>query len=242
MSRLTVTRVGQGSDRHSALRRGFRTNLKRMHRLRLIGLLALVAAAFVAAFVLLPHSPAGLRAMVLGAGVLAPAVALAAWLLLTPAMFSGTLLAATSGIAFGAAGGAALSLCGAILGGLAAFAIARTVARGQVEAMLLRRQRLARVRGVLERRGFLATLAARLMPGIPATALHYAAGVSPVSARAFAGAIAVGAVVRTTPYAILGQGIGSGSLITIVIAAASIALGGLVAVVLVRRLAAPAAI
>jgi uncharacterized membrane protein YdjX (TVP38/TMEM64 family) len=211
-----------------------------MHRLRLIGLIAFVAAAFVAAFAFLPHSPAGLRATMLGAGALAPAIALGAWVLLTPAMFSGTLLAAASGIAFGAVGGAALSLGGAVLGGLAAFVLARTVARGSVEGMLLRRPRLERVHGLLERRGFLATLAARLMPGVPATALHYAAGVSPVTTRAFAGAIAVGAVVRTTPYAILGQGIGSGSLITIVIAAASIAVGGLAAILLVRRLAVPA--
>jgi uncharacterized membrane protein YdjX (TVP38/TMEM64 family) len=211
-----------------------------MSRLRVIGLIALVAGAFVAAFLLLPHTPAALRATILGAGVLAPAIALGAWTVLTPAMFSGTLLAAASGIAFGAVGGAALSLGGAILGGLAAFALARTVARGQVEGLLLRRPRLERVHGLLERRGFLATLAARLMPGVPATALHYAAGVSPVSARAFAGAIAVGAVVRTTPYAILGQGLGSGSLITIMIAAASIAIGGLAAILIVRRLGLPA--
>jgi uncharacterized membrane protein YdjX (TVP38/TMEM64 family) len=211
-----------------------------MQRLRLIGLVALVAGAFVAAFAFLPHSPTALRALILGAGVLAPAIALGAWMVLTPAMFSGTLLAAASGIAFGAVGGVALSLGGAVLGGLVAFALARTVARSQVETTLLGRPQLARVHGLLERRGFLAMLAARLMPGIPATALHYAAGVSPVSARAFAGAIAVGAVVRTTPYAILGQGIGSGSLITVVIAAASIGLGGLAAILLVRRLRLPA--
>jgi uncharacterized membrane protein YdjX (TVP38/TMEM64 family) len=211
-----------------------------MPRLRLIGLIALVAGAFVAAFVLLPHSPADLRTEILGAGVLAPAIALGAWVLLTPAMFSGTILAAASGIAFGGLGGAALSLGGAVLGGLAAFALARTVARGSVEAMLLRRPRLARIHGLLEHRGFLATLAARLMPGVPATALHYAAGVSPVTTRAFAGAIAAGAVVRTAPYALLGQGIGSGSLLTIAIAAASIGVGGLAAILLVRRLAVPA--
>ena len=211
-----------------------------MPRLRLIGLIALVAGAFVAALAFLPHSPASLRALILGAGVLGPAIALAAWVLLTPAMFSGALLAAASGVAFGAVGGTALSLGGAVLGGLAAFALARTVARGPVEAMLLRRPRLERIHDLLEHRGFVATLAARLMPGVPATALHYAAGVSPVTTRAFAGAIAVGAVVRTAPYAILGQGIGSGSLVTIVFAAASIGVGGLAAVVLVRRLQVPA--
>jgi uncharacterized membrane protein YdjX (TVP38/TMEM64 family) len=213
-----------------------------MPRLRLISLIALVAGTFVAAVVLLPHSPADLRAVILEAGVAAPAIALGAWMLLTPAMFSGTLLAAASGLAFGALGGAALSLAGAVLGGLVAFALARTVAGEDVDAMLLRRPKLQRIRGLLERRGFLATLTARLVPCIPATALHYVAGVSPVATRAFAGAIAIGALLRTTPYAVLGQGIGSGSLATIVIAGASIGLGGLAAVLLVRRLRLPAAV
>ena len=212
----------------------------RMPRLRLIGLIGLVAGAFVAAALLLPHSPADLRALILSAGVVAPAIALGAWMLLTPAMFSGTLLAAACGLTFGAVGGVAVSLVGAVLGGLAAFALARTVARAQVEAMLLRRPSFQRIHDLLERRGFLATLTARLMPGIPATGLHYAAGVSPIGTLPFAGAIAVGALLRTTPYAVLGQGIGSGSLSTIVIAGVSIVLGGLGAALLVRRLRVPA--
>jgi uncharacterized membrane protein YdjX (TVP38/TMEM64 family) len=134
----------------------------------------------------------------------------------------------------------AVSVVGAVLGGLAAFALARTVARTQVEAMLLRRPRFRRIHGLLERRGFLATLTARLMPGIPATGLHYAAGVSPIGTWEFAGAMALGALLRTTPYVVLGQGIGSGSLATIVVAGVSIALGGLAAALLVRRLRVPA--
>ena len=214
----------------------------RMPRLRLIGLIALVAGAFVAAVLLLPHSPSELRTLAGGAGVAAPAIALGAWILLTPAMFSGTLLATASGLAFGALGGAALSLVGAVLGGLAAFALARTVARDQVEPMLLRRPKFQRLHGLLERRGFLATLAGRLMPGVPATGLHYAAGVSPVGARAFAGAMVVGALLRTAPYALLGQGIGSGSAVAIAVAAASVCMGGLAAVLLMRRLRLPAAV
>ena len=79
------------------------------------------------------------------------------------------------------------------------------------------------------------------MPAVPATGLHYVAGVSPVRKRAFAAAMALGALLRTAPYALLGQGIGSGSLATILIAGASIALGALTAAVLVRRLLTPVA-
>jgi uncharacterized membrane protein YdjX (TVP38/TMEM64 family) len=118
------------------------------------------------------------------AGVAAPAIALGAWTLLTPAMFSGTVLAA--------------------------FALAPTAGRTQLEATVMRRAKLRKVHALLERRGFLAMLAARLMPGVPATGLHYVAGVAPVGVPAFAAAMVLGALVRTATYAVLGQGIGWG--------------------------------
>ncbi len=212
---------------------------------RLIGVLAVAAAAFVAAVILLPHSPSGLRELLLSLGPAAPAIALAAWVVLTPALFPGTLLAAAGGLAFGALGGAALAVGGAVAGGLAAFALARGGARAPVRQLVARSPRLARIDALLERSGFAAVLAARLMPGVPASGLHYAAGVSPVRARAFAAAMAIGAVLRTVPYAVLGGGLGSGSITTLVLAAASIALGALAAAALIHRirrvaLAAPA--
>jgi hypothetical protein len=127
---------------------------------RPIGLITLVAGAFVAAVLLLPHSPADLRTLALGAGIAAPAIALGAWVLLTPAMFPGTLLAAACGLAFGALGGAAVSMAGAVLGGLAAFALSRTVASSHVEGLLVRRPGLQRVHRLLESRSFLAMLTA----------------------------------------------------------------------------------
>jgi hypothetical protein len=44
---------------------------------------------------------------------------------------------------------------------------------------------------------------------------------------------------RTVPYALLGDGLGSGSLLTTVVAAGSIVLSGLAAAVLVRRIRRP---
>src|ERR687896_278845 len=108
---------------------------------------ALVGAAFAAAAILLPHSPAELRELILAAGIAAPAIALGAWVLLTPAMFSGTVLAAASGLAFGALGGSALSVAGAVLGGLAAFALGRTAGRTPGQATPLRPPRLGEVHG-----------------------------------------------------------------------------------------------
>src|SRR5215510_243676 len=129
-------------------------------RLRALAVLALPAA--VAAAVLLPHSPAGLRELVLTVGPAAPLAVLAAWILLTPALFPGTVLAAAGGLAFGAAGGSALAFVGAVAGGLAAFMLARTAARGEADRLVARSARLARIDALLERRGFAAILAARL--------------------------------------------------------------------------------
>jgi uncharacterized membrane protein YdjX (TVP38/TMEM64 family) len=207
---------------------------------RLIGLIAAVTCAFAAAALLLPHSPSELREVLLALGPAAPAIALAAWVVLTPALFPGTVLAAAGGLAFGAVGGGALALLGAVAGGLVAFGLGRSAARGHVERLMQRKPKLARLHALLERRGFPAILAARLMPGVPTTGLHYAAGASPVRAREFAAAMAIGAVLRTVPYAVLGQGLGSGSITTILVAVASILLGGLAATILVRQLRRPA--
>jgi uncharacterized membrane protein YdjX (TVP38/TMEM64 family) len=209
-------------------------------RLRLIVLVAAAAGAFVAAVLLLPHSPAGLRVMIAGAGAAGPAIALAGWVVLTPAMLSGALLAAASGLAFGPVGGIAVSIAGAVLGGLAAFGLARAAGRSQIEAGVLRRPRLQKLHAMLEERGFMAALAARLMPGVPATGLHYVAGVSPIRVPAFCGAMAIGALLRTAPYAVLGDGVAGGSIVSIAVAAASIAVGGLTAGLIVRRLRRPA--
>jgi uncharacterized membrane protein YdjX (TVP38/TMEM64 family) len=203
--------------------------------LRRLAALAPVVLVGVAAAFLLPHSPAGLRQDVLAAGVAAPVVMLAAWVILTPALFPGTVLAAAGGLAFGAAGGTALSWAGAVAGGLVAFSIARTAARDAVVSRIRSRPRLARLHELLERRGFATVLAARLMPGVPASGLYYAAGVSPVRRSAFTAAIAIGALLRTTPYALLGDGLATGSAVALIAAAASAAIGAAGSALLLRR-------
>jgi uncharacterized membrane protein YdjX (TVP38/TMEM64 family) len=207
-----------------------------MPKRRLIGVAAAALVGFAAAAALLPHSPEALRELMLSVGPAAPALVVAAWVLLTPALFPGTVLAAAGGLAFGGTGGAAVAWVGAVAGGMAAFALARTAAKGPIDGLVRRKPRLRRIRALLEHRGFAAVLAARLMPGVPAGGLHYAAGVSPVKAHSFAAAIGVGALLRTVPYAVLGQGLASGSIATILLAAGSIAVGGLAAALLVRNL------
>jgi uncharacterized membrane protein YdjX (TVP38/TMEM64 family) len=144
-------------------------------------------------------------------------------------------LAAAGGLAFGAVGGAALAFAGALAGGLAAFALARTAARGAADRLVARNARLARIDALLERRGFAAILAARLTPGVPATGLHYVAGASRVRPGTFVAAMAIAAPLRTVPYAVLGTGLAAGSILTLVIAASSIAVGAIAAALLARH-------
>jgi len=209
---------------------------------RLFALAALALAAVTAAAILLPHSPAALRELLLSAGTAAPLAALAAWILLTPALFPGTVLAAAGGLAFGAVDGAVVAFAGALAGSAAAFGLARIAAAGRADRLVARSARLARVGALLERRGFAAILAARLTPGVPATGLNYVAGASRVRPGAFIGAMAVAAPLRTVPYAVLGTGLASGSMLTLLVAGSSIVLGAIASIALARHImrAAPA--
>ena len=60
--------------------------------------------------------------------------------------------------------------------------------------------------------------------------------VARVRTRAFAGAIAIGTLLRAVPYAILGQGLSSGSIKTSLIAGGSVALGAVSAGMLMRQM------
>jgi uncharacterized membrane protein YdjX (TVP38/TMEM64 family) len=191
---------------------------------RLILLALAIGAGFVAAAIAVPHDPADLRALAVSGGAAAPVAALAGWIALTCALFPGTVLAAACGLAFGPVWGGLLSCLGATLGGLTAFAIAR--GGGRVAAERLLGDRLPGLRGLIERRGFATMLAARMAPGVPATGLHYAAGLSRVRPVAFGAAIALGGAPRTVAYAVLGAGIGTGSPATLALGAGAIALLG----------------
>jgi uncharacterized membrane protein YdjX (TVP38/TMEM64 family) len=211
-----------------------------MRRAPLVVILPVVLTAIVAAALLLPHSASELREAVLDVGPAAPLVALLAWVLLTPAAVPLPLMAAASGLAFGAVGGAAVAVCGAVAGGVAAFMIARVAARERVEHWVRGRPRLADLHGLIAQRGFAAVLAARVMPGLPVAPVHYVSGVAPVGVLAFAAAMAIGAILRLAPYAVLGEGITSGSTTSLVVGGMSMAIGATTAFLLVRHLRATA--
>src|SRR5206468_2289407 len=129
-----------------------------------------VAALFAVAAGLLPHSPGALRAAVAGYGAWAPAVCIVVWAALTPALFSGTILAGATGLLFGPALGTPIAIAGATLGGALAFTIARRFGAGAAEG--LGGPRIARLRARVEGRAFRSVALLRIAPAVPTTLLN----------------------------------------------------------------------
>jgi uncharacterized membrane protein YdjX (TVP38/TMEM64 family) len=137
-----------------------------------------------------------------GFGVAGPLVFVAVSAALTPCLFPGPLLAGASGLLFGTVLGTPISIVSATLGAVLAFSLARWLAHDAVEQ--LQGPRLAALRAWVGRRGFWSVLYARIVPGVPYSLVNYAAGLSPVTLRAFAAATAIGCAPRAFAYTALG--------------------------------------
>jgi len=174
---------------------------------RLGGFGVLLGALFVVGLLIAPHSAHHFRNEFAGLGVWGPLAVIAAYTLLTCAFVPGPVLAGASGLLFGTALGTAVAILSAALGASAAFLIARALAQRSYGA--LARGRLRDWTARIEGRGFLAVLYARIIPGVPFALISYAAGLTKVGLRAFAGATAIGALPRAFAYAALGGSIGN---------------------------------
>lgn len=189
-------------------------------------LAATVGAAFAAVALGAPHSPAALKTAIEGLGVVAPLVFVLAWAVVTPALASGPLLAIAAGLVFGVGLGTGVGIAGATLGAIAAFAIARRF--GQRAAAELSGPRLRRLQERVERRGFMAVLCARMAPGVPATVLNYACGLSRIRLRDFVAGSLLGGAPRILAYTAIGA---SGGRFDSAAAVVGLALIGAMAVV-----------
>jgi uncharacterized membrane protein YdjX (TVP38/TMEM64 family) len=174
---------------------------------RLLVMVAFAAGMFALAAIFLPHSPAGIRSAVAGYGWIAPLAFVVLWVVLTPALFSGTILAASAGLAFGPALGTVLGVAGATGGALLSFAIARRW--GSQSWVQIAPARVKPVEDHVNARPFRSVLLLRLLPGVPATWLNYLAGLTHISAGPFAAASALGAAPRILIYAGLAGAVAS---------------------------------
>ncbi|HTE59950.1 MAG TPA: TVP38/TMEM64 family protein [Solirubrobacteraceae bacterium] len=175
-------------------------------------------------------SAARVRDWVEDAGVWAPVAFVAISAALTVAFFPGPLLAGASGLLFGTALGFPLSLCAAVLGASAAFLLARAVGRDAVERVAGPRVRA--VGDAVSRRGFLAILYARILPGVPYSLVNYGAGLTTIRLPVFAAATALGAAPRAFAYTALGgslDDLGSPEAIAAIAVLVVMAIGGVIA-------------
>ena len=168
-----------------------------------------------------------------GFGVAAPLVFIVVSASLTCALFPGPILAGASGLLFGTALGFPVSLTAATLGASCAFLISRRVGFAAVEQ--LAGPRIRRIRDWIGRRGFVAVLYARIVPGMPYSLVNYAAGLTPLRLPVFAGATALGAAPRAFAYTALGGSFGNWDSPETIVAAVVLAAMALLGLVLLRR-------
>lgn len=146
----------------------------------------------------------GLRDEVDRAGAAAPVAFVLAGALLTVCLFPGPLTAGASGLLFGTALGTPITIVTFVLGGVLAFSLGRWWAHDAVAELVARNARATRVREWIGARGFLSVLYARIAPGVPYNLVNYAAGLAPVTLRAFVAATALGCAPRAFAYTALG--------------------------------------
>jgi phospholipase D1/2 len=201
---------------------------------RRLGALGLaIVAAFVGAFLLMPHNAHELAAVSALPRTLVVLVVLLGWIVLTPALVSGTLLAAATGLLLGAAVGMPLALLGAALGATAAFVVVRSVGRESAQA--LAGARMIRIRERVERRPVFAIAVMRVAPGSPAALLSYAAGLTRMRLRHFVLGMTIGGAPRVLAYTALAGAAAERAWWPAVALAALLGAVGLAGRVLLRR-------
>jgi uncharacterized membrane protein YdjX (TVP38/TMEM64 family) len=171
--------------------------------LRLLVLVALLAALGVAAAVVDVPDLATVRARIDALGPLAPLVFTIGYALVVPAPFPKSVLSTAAGLAFGIPLGATVVVLGGTAGAVLAFGLARWLGRDAVAR--LTDDRVRRVDAAVERHGVAAALVVRFVPILPFTLLNYACGVTAMRLRHYALGTAVGMVPGSTAMVALGS-------------------------------------
>jgi len=192
-----------------------------------------LAALFVVVLVLVARSPQEIQDAADGAGAWAPLAFVALCAGLTVAFFPYPLVAAAGGVLFGTLEGTLLSIAGGTIGALLAFEIARHGASASLRALV--GDRVRALMEAIERRGFVAVLYARILPGVPRDVANYAFGLTRVGIGAFALATVVGIAPRTFAYSALGGSLGNFDSTESIVAIATLVAIGVLGLALARH-------
>lgn len=171
-------------------------------RYRLIGLAVLVVVAVLLAVFIDVPSVTALRREYSGTGLLGALGFALVYAALSLLPLPATVFTLAAGAVFGLARGLPIVVLGATIGAVVAFFLGRLLGRDAVQHFT--GGRLQTLDRYLTRRGFLAVLAARLVPIVPFTALNYLSGLTPVRASSYLLATVIGILPGTTAYVAVG--------------------------------------
>jgi uncharacterized membrane protein YdjX (TVP38/TMEM64 family) len=174
-----------------------------MERNRRLLLVVLGAAALFGLWMaFMPHSPSGVREFAARSGPYAALAVLGVWVVATPSLVSGAVLAAAGGMLLGPLEGSIVTVAGLTLGATAAFCIGRRLGGNALRGSGGRTQTVVTA---LEKRSFRSMLCLRAAPAMPATLISYGAGMSRIGLGTFVAATALGGAPRGIAYAVLGS-------------------------------------
>jgi uncharacterized membrane protein YdjX (TVP38/TMEM64 family) len=166
----------------------------------LIALLGLLAGS---AWLLGPWSPERLRGLLATAGPFAPAAFVGLFVVLNSAGVPAPLLGAAGGLTLGLIPGALATLAGMTVAACVQLLLARRLTGPAMATVRL--SGTDRLHEVLQRRGWLAVVVLRLVPG-PFVAVNLAAGLTPLRLRWMAIGTLLGGAPKALGWAALGMG------------------------------------
>lgn len=130
------------------------------------------------------------------------------YVIATVAFVPGSILSIASGAIFGLLRGWIYTLCAATLGAVAAFLVARYLARGEIERRLGQSDKLDAIDRAVGREGGRLVFLLRLSPALPFNVMNYALGLTSLRVRDYAVASFFGMAPGTFLYVYAGYAAG----------------------------------
>jgi len=157
-----------------------------------------------------PEHLARLREWVEGFGSLAPAVFVAGYVIAELLFVPALPLTLLAGLAFGPLWGTVWAWTGATLGAVAAFAVARYLARGTVERWIASSPRLARLDAAVAEHGWRILMVTRLVPVFPFNLQNFAYGLTRIGFAHYVLVTALCILPGTAAYALAAGALSAG--------------------------------